>query len=75
MEPSPFRLVNEWNVPASNVEQTLSSLATHQHGEFPFLGEKLFRRSEVDTFSPYSPLQVPEDARESSSFEPDWIDP
>lgn len=73
MEPSAFRLASEWDMSLSTVEQTLNQLPTHPHGEFPFFGDKLYRRSDIDTLAPYLPLQVPEDARELSSYEPDWI--
>lgn len=73
MEPSPFRLANEWELSIDDIEQNLDGLSTHQHGEFPFLGDKLYERFEADAFSPYSPLKVPEDAREMSSYEPDWF--
>jgi hypothetical protein len=73
MEPSEDRLSKEWSLSLSEVQQRVGSLSTHQHSEFPFLGSQLFKRSEVDRLSPYSSIQVPSNAREPSSYEPDLI--
>lgn len=75
MEPSAERLAEEWQMPLSQVEALLGALVVHRHDEFDFLGDKLYRRREAEVFSPYTFLAVPDDARESSSFEPALIRP
>ncbi len=74
MEPSVERLSLEWNMSISELESKLSAFDTHQHPEFPFLGD-LYTRSEIEGLSPYSSLAVPYDAREMSIFEPLYIEP
>jgi hypothetical protein len=72
-EPSAERLAREWNLPLDQVQQMLLGLPTHAHGEFPFLGDKLYRRSQVDALAPYRVLDVPTDPREPSTYEPDLL--
>lgn len=71
-EPSAERLSLEWGMPVEVVKQRLAGLATHQHAEFPFLGD-LYNRHEVDQIAPYSSVRVPTSAREESAYEPDLI--
>jgi hypothetical protein len=72
MEPSAQRLALEWNMTEEKIKTLLAGLPVHEHAEFPFLGE-LYNRSEIDHFAPYEVLQVPEDAREPSLYEPDFL--
>lgn len=72
-EPSVERLAREWDIPVAQVRETLSSLPTHAHHEFDFLGEQLYRRSDVDARAPYSTLEPPTDPREPSAYEPDLL--
>lgn len=68
MEPSAFRLSNEWNISEIEVQNSLSTLSTHIHSEFPFLGN-LYNRNEVENFAPYTSLQVSSSIREESLIE------
>ncbi len=68
MEPSAFRLSNEWNMSEIEVQNSLSTLSTHVHSEFPFLGN-LYNRNEVENFAPFSSLSVSSSIREESLIE------
>ena len=72
-EPSAERIAREWNVPVARVQEALSGLPTHAHHEFDFLGERLYRRSDVDSLAPYGVLAPPTDPREPSAYEPDLL--
>jgi hypothetical protein len=72
-EPSAERIALEWGAPLARVRETLSALPTHTHGEFDFLGPRLFRRSDVDALAPYGALEPPTDPREPSAYEPDLL--
>ncbi len=73
MEPSALRLSNEWNISEAEVKNMLSSLPTHQHNEFPFLGV-LYDRKDVEKFAPYKSLEVSSSIREASEIEVNYID-
>ena len=73
-EPSAERIALEWNVPAARVREALTGLPTHAHREFDFLGERLYRRSDIDALAPYGVLAPPTDPREPSAYEPDLLD-
>jgi hypothetical protein len=75
MEPSGFRLAQEWSTSEGEVGSLLRGLNTHKHDEFSFLGDKLFDRRDVDDLAPYDVAPVPENAREYSTYEPDIIQP
>lgn len=68
MEPSAMRLSNEWNMSKNEVEKLLSSLKTHTHEEFSFLGN-LYHRNEVEKHAPYNNLEVSSSIREKSKIE------
>jgi hypothetical protein len=72
-EPSAERVAREWSVPVARVKETLSRLPTHAHDEFDFLGQRLYRRSDIDTLAPYGVLEPPTDPREPSAYEPDLL--
>lgn len=72
-EPSADRLAREWGLPLERVLQMLDGLPTHAHAEFPFLGDALYHRSQVDMLAPYGVIEVPTDPREPSDFEPDLL--
>ncbi len=72
MEPSAERLSLEWNISISEVENLLSSLDTHPHEEFVFLGD-LYDRAEVEKFAPYSSLEVSSSVREASILEVNYL--
>ena len=75
MEPSTFRLAQEWSMTEAEVASVLGGLSTHKHGEFTFLGDKLFSRKDVDGRAPYQVTRVPDNAREHSVYEPEIIQP
>lgn len=75
MEPSAYRLANEWNEDEKAIRKKLNGFATHIHHEFDFLGPQLYKRVDVDQFSPYQVIRVPDDAREPSLYEPEIIRP
>jgi hypothetical protein len=72
-EPSAERIAREWNVPIGRVREALTGLPTHAHHEFDFLGEQLYRRSDIDALAPYGVLAPPTDPREPSAYEPDLL--
>jgi len=72
-EPSAERLAREWSVPVARVQEALSRLPTHAHDEFDFLGQRLYRRRDVDALAPYGVLEPPTDPREPSAYEPDLL--
>lgn len=63
LEPSAEQLSREWDVKIETVLATLSTLETHEHEEFPFLGDRYWR-DEVNTLSPYPLLPTPTNVRE-----------
>lgn len=73
MEPSALRLSNEWNMNINDVKNLLSSLPTHEHHEFPFLGD-LYNRNDVENFAPYKSLKTSTNVREASVNEVNYID-
>lgn len=73
MEPSAYRLAQEWNKSVNEVEAQLQSLSTHEHHEFSFFGDHLYLRKDVDLLAPYETMRVPDDAREYSQYEPDFL--
>ncbi len=72
MEPSAERLSKEWGMPVEEVKEKLSSLDTHIHHEFPFLGD-LYRRKEVARFAPFEGLPVAGSVREPSETEINYM--
>jgi len=72
-EPSAERIAQEWNVSVDRVEELLSDLPTHAQEEFPFLGDELYSRADVDTRAPHGVIKVPSDPREPSAYEPDLL--
>jgi hypothetical protein len=73
MEPSAERLAEEWSISVEEVKQALIHISTHEHDEFSFLGDKLYHRKDIDHLAPYETVQVPEDPRNLSQYEPDFI--
>ena len=72
MEPSAKRLSLEWNISIPEVENLLSGLPTHIHEEFIYLGD-LYKRESVESFAPFSGLQVSSSVREESELEVNYI--
>lgn len=73
MEPSAERLAEEWGISVKEVRDKLAGMATHPHHEFSFLGDALYVRKDIENFAPYQNIQVPEDPRNLSLYEPDFI--
>lgn len=73
MEPSAERLAREWNMSISKVEELLTGISTHEHEEFPFLGE-LYFRDEIKAFAPYQSLEVSSSVREKSEVEVNYLE-
>ncbi len=69
MEPSAERLSLEWNLPLLQVQNLLSSLPTHQYDEFPFLGNNLYDRNDIENLAPFDGLSVSSSVRETSQTE------
>lgn len=73
MEPSAERLSLEWDLSVDNVKEKLADLPTHENEEFPFLGE-LYDREDVNSFSPYTTVQVSTNIREESEIEVNYLE-
>ena len=74
MEPSLYRLANEWKLDENEISKILAKYETHPHHEFKFLGDKLYKRREIEIHSPYNTLSIPSDPRETSEYEPNFFD-
>jgi hypothetical protein len=72
MEPSAKRLSIEWGMSVAEVESLLSEIPTHTHEEFVYLGE-LYHRSAIESYAPFSGLQVSSHVREKSEIEVNYI--
>lgn len=72
MEPSAFRLANEWGSDTVSVKKRLGKIGTHVYEEFPFLGNSYYR-SYVDSVSVYRAAKVPLSVRELFPGEPDYF--
>ena len=72
MEPSLYRLSNEWGISIAEVRKKVVGLPTHRHNEHKFLGE-LYDRANIDKIAPWSALEVPESIREKSLNELDLL--
>ena len=77
-EPTASRLAAEWNLPKDDVQQLLAkrNLKTHPHSAQlgdEVLGDDLYDRNDVDALAPYATIRGPSDMRESSSYEPNFL--
>jgi len=72
MEPSANRLSLEWGIPVMEVENLLSEIPTHTHEEFVYLGD-LYYRTAIESYAPFSGLQVSSSVREESEVEVNYI--
>jgi hypothetical protein len=72
-EPSAERLAEEWGLTLEETRLKLQGLSTHAHGEFALLGKALYFRSDVESLAPFEPIRVPDDSRDVSMYEPDFI--
>lgn len=71
-EPSVLHLSNEWKMTTAEVVELLKRIPTHINPEHPALGP-LYNRRDVEVYSPYQGIKVPESSREHSSYEPDLL--
>jgi hypothetical protein len=69
-EPSAERVAREWGMDVAAVKARLHDKPTHAQREFPFMGQSLYRRADVDALAPYEVIAAPDSAREPSSNEP-----
>lgn len=72
MEPSSYRLANEWQLSLLEVEMKMHAFRTHPYKEFPFLGDCYYRYY-ADSLSPYRSREVPVSVREFYGKEPDYF--
>ena len=72
-EPNAERLAEEWNFSIDEVKKVLSGIATHDNQEFSFL-KKVYYREQIKKFAPFKSLEVSDQMREATSFEPNYID-
>ena len=73
MNPSAQVLSKEWNMTITDVLDILSSLQTHEHEEFAFLGD-VYHRIEIEGFAPFTSLHVSSSVREQSQIEVNHLD-
>ena len=72
MEPSIKKLSKEWNIEEARIKVLFKDEITHHHNEFDFLNNIYFRNN-IEKHSPYQFIQVSEDVREPSGYEPNFI--
>ncbi|MGE6221104.1 hypothetical protein ACQKCH_14850 [Nubsella zeaxanthinifaciens] len=72
MEPSAETLAFEWHLGIEEIRRHLAKLRTHQHHEFPFLGQ-LYDRHEVDKLAPHKSVPIPKSIREPNDDEPNLL--
>ena len=72
MEPSIKKLAKEWNMEEARIKLLFKNEMAHQHHEFDFL-TNIYFRTNIEKHSPYKFIQVSEDVREPSSYEPNFI--
>ena len=63
-EPSRERVAREWGVTVERATELLRGKPTHAQTERPQLGDRLYRREDVDALAPYAVLPAPRDIRE-----------
>ena len=72
-EPSAERLAAEWGLTLEETKKKLQGISTHAHGYFALLVDELYFRSQVEALAPFEPIRVPDEARDVSIYEPDFI--
>jgi hypothetical protein len=72
MEPSAFRLANEWQTGIAKVKAIMQHSSTHSCAEFPLLGDG-YPRAIADSLAAYSNAPVPVSVRELFFGEPDYF--
>ncbi|WP_258101667.1 hypothetical protein [Marinoscillum pacificum] len=71
MEPTIDRLMEEWSMTESEVNELVQGLPTYSQTESGHMG--VFKRSDVDNVLLKEVLRVPDEAREYSSYEPNFF--
>lgn len=69
MEPNVERLAHEWGRTLLEAQNRLEGIEIHDHEEFSFM-RALYFRHQIDSFAPFSVIEVPISAREASYNEP-----
>ncbi|MBY0425456.1 MAG: hypothetical protein K2Q22_07465, partial [Cytophagales bacterium] len=59
LEPSAYRISNEWGIAEPKVKELLRQFPTHPYEEYPFLGD-LYQRKWIDSLASYRSVRVPE---------------
>jgi hypothetical protein len=72
MEPTAMRLSGEWSLSQDSVTKKLKHLKTHEHEEFPFLGN-LYHRNQVEKHAPIKSMDMPYSIREPNNHEPNYF--
>lgn len=72
MEPSAFRLANEWQTDTLQAKLRMGKLPAHVYEEFPFLGSSYYRNA-ADSLVDYSTVPVPLSVREFLQGEPNYF--
>ena len=72
MEPSIKKLSQEWHMSERKLRRILKHETKHAHHEFDFLSD-LYTRQEITPHAPCRWVPVPEDIREPSQTEPDFM--
>jgi len=71
-EPNANRLAGEWSFTVEKVNNLLAGIAKHNNPEFPFLKD-VYYRNQIEKFAPYYSIQVSNEMREASTFEPNYL--
>jgi hypothetical protein len=72
MEPSIQKLSKEWGVSSEDIKILFKQEVTHQHYEFDFL-KNVYHRKNIIRYTPYKFIEVANDVREPSIYEPNFI--
>ncbi len=69
MEPSMYKLSNEWQQPIDLLTKKLKKIKKHSHREYSFLKD-LMDRNSIKKYSPYKTVQLPDSIWEENKSEP-----
>jgi hypothetical protein len=69
MEPSAYKLSNEWNKKENDLNTLFQTITKHPHREHAFL-KNLMERSTIQSYSPYKTVQLPDSILEENGNEP-----
>ena len=71
-EPTVARLSQEWQLSENTVKKMLAGIPLHHNHEYPFLKE-VYHRKDIEKYAPFKSIAVTDEMRESSFFEPDYL--